>query len=37
MSRLFISVDRLDAWTGEGRAALEGDSMTLTELGRNHI
>jgi hypothetical protein len=34
MSRLFISVDRLDAWTGEGRAALEGDFMTLTELGR---
>ena len=34
MSRLFISVDRLDAWGAEGRAALEGDSMTLTELGR---
>ena len=34
MSRLFISVDRLDAWTDEGRAALEGDSMTLIELGR---
>jgi hypothetical protein len=34
MSRLFISVDRLDAWTAEGRAALEGDFMTLTELGR---
>jgi hypothetical protein len=34
MSRLFISVDRLDAWTDEGRAALEGDLMTLTELGR---
>ena len=34
MSRLFISVDRLDAWTAEGRAALEGDRMTLTELGR---
>ena len=35
MSRLFISVDRLDAWTAEGRAALEGDRMTLTELGRS--
>jgi hypothetical protein len=34
MSRLFISIDRLDAWAEEGRAALEGDSMTLTELGR---
>jgi hypothetical protein len=34
MSRLFISVDRLDAWASEGRAALEGDKMTLTELGR---
>jgi len=35
MSRLFISVDRLDAWTAEGRAALEGDRMILTELGRS--
>ncbi|MDQ3368470.1 MAG: hypothetical protein M3680_23840 [Myxococcota bacterium] len=35
MSRLFISVDRLDNWTEEGRAALEGDRMTLTELGRS--
>ena len=34
MSRLFISVDRLEAWSAEGRAALEGDFMTLTELGR---
>ena len=34
MSRLFISVDRLDAWTAEGRAALDGDRMILTELGR---
>jgi hypothetical protein len=34
MSRLFISVERLDAWSGVGRAALEGDQMTLTELGR---
>jgi hypothetical protein len=34
MSRLFISVDRLDAWTVEGRAALEGDRMTLVELNR---
>jgi hypothetical protein len=34
MSRLFISVDRLDTWTAEGRASLEGDRMVLTELGR---
>ncbi|MEO8700973.1 MAG: hypothetical protein ABI867_13075 [Kofleriaceae bacterium] len=35
MSRLFISVERLDAWSAEGRASLEGDRMTLTELGRS--
>ncbi len=34
MSRLFISVERLEAWSSEGRATLEGDRMTLTELGR---
>lgn len=34
MSRLFISLERLEAWTAEGRAALDGDRMTLTELGR---
>jgi hypothetical protein len=37
MSRLFISVERLDAWTEEGRASLEGDRMTLTELGRSFL
>jgi hypothetical protein len=35
MSRLFISVERLDSWSAEGRASLEGDRMTLTELGRS--
>ena len=35
MSRLFISVERLDSWTAEGRASLVGDRMTLTELGRS--
>jgi hypothetical protein len=35
MSRLFISVERLDSWTAEGRASLEGDRMTLTELNRS--
>jgi hypothetical protein len=34
MSRLFISVERLDTWTVEGRASLQGDRMTLTELNR---
>lgn len=37
MSRLFISVERLDAWTVEGRASLEGDRMTLTELNRSFV
>jgi hypothetical protein len=35
VSRLFISVERLDAWTAEGRASLEAGKMTLTELGRS--
>jgi hypothetical protein len=35
MSRLFISVERLDNWTEEGRATLENNRMTLTELGRS--
>ena len=34
LARLFISAERLEAWTAEGRAALEGDKMTLVELGR---
>jgi hypothetical protein len=37
MSRLFISVERLENWTAEGRATLEGDRMTLTELGRSFV
>ena len=37
MSRLFISVERLDNWTAEGRASLEGDRMTLTELNRSFM
>jgi hypothetical protein len=35
MSRLFISIERLDAWTAEGRASLISNRMTLTELGRS--
>jgi len=34
VARLFISAERLEAWSAEGRAALEGDKMTLVELGR---
>jgi hypothetical protein len=36
MPRLFISMERLEEWAAEGRAALspEGDSMTLLELGQ---
>lgn len=35
MARLFISVERLEAWTAENRVSLDGDRMTLTELGRD--
>jgi hypothetical protein len=34
LSRLFISMERLEEWSAEGRASLEGDRMTLLELGR---
>ncbi|MGE0546443.1 MAG: hypothetical protein AB7O24_21685 [Kofleriaceae bacterium] len=35
MSRLFISLERLEAWTSEGRASYDGDRMTLTQLKRS--
>jgi hypothetical protein len=35
MARLFISVEQLEGWTAVGRASLEGDRMTLTELNRS--
>lgn len=35
MARLFISTDRLEAWTAEGRAAIDGETMTLVELSRS--
>jgi hypothetical protein len=35
MSRLFISIERLEAWTAEGRASLDGDRMTLTQFKRS--
>ena len=37
MSRLFISLERLEAWTAEGRASLDGDRMTLIELDRQFV
>ena len=37
MSRLFISLERLEVWTVEGRASLEGDRMTLIELDRQFV
>jgi hypothetical protein len=35
MARLFISQERLDAWTGEKRVQVEGDIMTLADDGRS--
>jgi hypothetical protein len=35
VARLFISVERLEAWTAENRVEIDGDRMTLTELGRS--
>jgi hypothetical protein len=34
VARLFISVERLEAWSAENRVLVEGPRMTLTELGR---
>lgn len=35
MARLFISQERLDAWTVEHRVRLEADIMTLADDGRS--
>jgi hypothetical protein len=35
MAELFISQDRLDAWTSEQRIELTGDIMTLADDGRS--
>jgi hypothetical protein len=35
MARLFISQERLDAWTGEKRVQVDGDVMTLADDGRS--
>lgn len=34
MARLFISNPRLEAWSVEGKLALEGDQLMLPELSR---
>lgn len=34
MARLFISQERLDAWTAENRVQVAGDVMTLADAGR---
>ena len=35
MARLFISQERLDAWSAEQRVTLTGDVMTLADDGRS--
>lgn len=35
MARLYISQDRLDMWSSENKVDIEGDVMTLVELGRS--
>lgn len=35
MTRLYISQKRMDAWTSDNRLKIEGDTMTLVELGRS--
>lgn len=35
MARLFISQDRLDAWSAEQRVSVAGDVMTLADDGRS--
>jgi hypothetical protein len=35
MARLFISQERLDAWSTEQRVSVTGDIMTLAEDGRS--
>ena len=34
MARLFVSQKRLDQWTDEGKMTIDGDRLTLPELGR---
>jgi hypothetical protein len=37
MARLFISQERLDAWTTEQRVAVDGNRMTLADDGRSFL
>ncbi len=34
MARLFISQERLDAWSAENKVQIDGERMTLVDLGR---
>ncbi len=35
MAQLFISQERIDAWSAQDKIALDGDDMTLVEDGRS--
>ena len=35
MTRLYISQKRIDAWISDNRLQIDGDTMTLVELGRS--
>ncbi len=35
MARLFISQERLDAWTAEAKVKVDGETMLLVEDGRS--
>ena len=35
MARLFISEERLDAWMADGKVDLDGELMTLKEIGKS--
>jgi len=37
MARLFISEERLDAWTADGKIVLDGEIMTLKEIDRSFL
>lgn len=37
MARLYISQNRIDAWSAENRIDIKGDRMTLVEHGRAFI
>ena len=37
MARLYISQKRIDSWTAENRLEIEGELMTLVELGRSFV